>query len=451
MSDTGHAHFNIPNLVFDNRTPHAATQFDMVDQFGQAFHVVVARMGYAIGPCGADGWASLTPTARPVPLATEDLHLGGDTQAGALQESDFAPYKPRCDVIVNAVAHAPRGQAMPQFVVHLGLRSGNKSLIDKTLQVCGERSFRKKAVLTRVAQGCARIASVGLLKTNPWQLSTPVPFLQLPLHYAYAYGGQCRIEADDCAANGLPPAVRIAKGPAAAHDSCQANPLGRGFARHWYLDLKHIHELPAPRISYASLPCTATQFWQGAAGKDLPPPAGLAPIGRGWLPRRTLAGSIEEKDKWGPDDVPALPEDFDFAYWNSTPPDQQCPFLAGQEQFALTNLCRHDHPSARADQRGNTVLRFTLPQQVMCLLLADKQDQLLVLRLAIDTVLIDPEAATLELVWRTIVPADAGQTAARLLHVMEPAQIARIELLEQAQQALSKMAGQGDKAASHDQ
>ena len=65
--------------------------------------------------------------------------------------------------------------------------------------------------------------------------------------------------------------------------------------------------------------------------------------------------------------------------------------------------------------------------------------------------LIDPEAATLELVWRTIVPADAGQTAARLLHVMEPAQIARIELLEQAQQALSKMAGQGDKAASHEQ
>lgn len=431
MNDAGTAHFNIPNLLFDNRTPHAASQFDMVDQFGEAFHVVVARMGYTLGPCGADGLASLLPMVRQSPLATEDRHLDGDTQAGTVQESDFAPYKPRCDVIVNGVAHAPREQAMPQFLVNLKVRLEKKTLIDKTLQVCGERAFRKKAVLTRLAQGCARIATAGLLRPNPWHLSAPEAFLQLPLHYAYAYGGQCRIEADDC--------------NAAAHDSCQANPLGRGFARHWYLDAKQINEVPAPRITDASLPCTAAQFWQGAGGKELPAPAGLAVIGRGWLPRRALAGSIVVKDKWDADEVPALPEDFDFAYWNSTPPDQQCPHLAGREQFTLTNLCRHDHPSARIDQRGNTVLHFALPEQVLCLLLADKNDQLLVWRLAIDTVLIDPQASTVELVWRALVPAGAGKVASRLLHLMEPAQIARIELLEQAQEALSEAAGQGKK------
>ncbi|WP_426072590.1 DUF2169 family type VI secretion system accessory protein [Janthinobacterium sp. DSP2-3-3] len=441
MNDAGTANFNIPNLLFDNRTPHAASQFDMVDQFGEAFHVVVARMGYTLGPCGADGLASLLPMAQPSPLATEDRHLGDDTQAGTVQESDFAPYKPRCDVIINGVAHAPRGQAMPQFLVNLKVRSEKKTLIDKTLQVCGERAFRKKTVLTRLAQGCARIATVGLLRPNPWQLSAPEAFLQLPLHYAYAYGGQCRIEADDY--------------NAAAHDSCQANPLGRGFARHWYLDAKHIDEVPAPRITYPSItypsithpsqPCTAAQFWQGAGGKELPAPAGLAAIGRGWLPRRTLAGSIVVKDKWDADEIPVLPEDFDFAYWNSTPPDQQCPYLTGREQFTLTNLCRHDHPSARIDPRGNTVLRFALPQQVLCLLLADKNDQLLVWRLAIDTVLVDPEAATVELVWRAIVPADAGQVASRLLHLMEPAQIARIELLEQAQEVLGVAVEQGKK------
>ena len=431
MNDAGTAHFNIPNLLFDNRTPHAASQFDMVDQFGEAFHVVVARMGYTLGPCDADGLASLLPMARQSPLATQDRHLDGDTQAGTVQESDFAPYKPRCDVIVNGVAHAPRGQAMPQFLVNIKVKSEKKVLIDKTLQVSGERAFRKKAMLTRLAQGCARVATMGLLRPNPWQLSAPVAFLQLPLRYAYAYGGQCRIEADDC--------------NAAAHDSCQANPLGRGFARHWYLDAKQIDEVPAPRITDASLPCTAAQFWQGAGGKELPAPAGLAVIGRGWLPRRALAGSIVVKDQWDADEVPALPEDFDFAYWNSTPPDQQCPHLAGREQFTLTNLCRHDHCSARIDPRGNTVLRFVLPEQVLCLLLADKNDQLLVWRLAIDTVLVDPEAASVELVWRAIVPADAGQVASRLLHLMEPAQIARIELLEQAQEALSEAARQGKK------
>ncbi len=427
MNDAGTAHFNVPNLLFDNRTPHAASQFDMVDQLGAAFHVVVARMGYTLGPCGADGVASLLPMARQSPLATEDRHLHDDTQAGTVQESDFAPYKPRCDVIVNGVAHAPRGQAMPQFLVNLKVRSEKKTLIDKTLQVCGERAFRKKAILTRLAQACARITTAGLLRPNPWHLSAPEPFLQLPLHYAYAYGGQCRIEADDC--------------NAAQHDSSQANPLGRGFVRHWYLDGKHIDEVPAPRITQPSQPCTAAQFWQGAGGEELPAPAGLAVIGRGWLPRRALAGSIAAKDRWDADEIPTLPEDFDFAYWNSTPPDQQCPYLAGLEQFTLTNLCRHDHSSARIDPRGNTVLRFALPQQVMCLLLADKNDQLLVWRLAIDTVLIDTEAASVELVWRAIVPADAGQVASRLLHAMEPAQIARIALLEQAQEALA--AGQG--------
>ena len=207
MNDAGTAHFNIPNLLFDNRTPHAASQFDMVDQFGEAFHVVVARMGYTLGPCGADGLASLLPMARQSPLATEDRHLDGDTQAGTVQESDFAPYKPRCDVIVNGVAHAPRGQAMPQFLVNIKVKSEKKILVDKTLQVSGERAFRKKDILTRLAQGCARIATVGLLRPNPWQLSAPVAFLQLPLRYAYAYGGQCRIEADDC--------------NAAAHDSAR--------------------------------------------------------------------------------------------------------------------------------------------------------------------------------------------------------------------------------------
>ncbi|PLY41001.1 hypothetical protein CSZ94_17900 [Janthinobacterium sp. ROICE36] len=429
MNDVGTAHFNIPNLLFDNRTPHAASQFDMVDQFGEAFHVVVARMGYVLGPCGADGLASLLPMARQSPLATEDRHLGEDTQAGTVQESDFAPYTPRCDVIVNGVAHAPRGQAMPQFLVNLKVRSEKKTLIDKTLQVCGERAFRKKAVLTRLVQGCARIATAGLLRPNPWHLSAPEAFLQLPLHYAYAYGGLCRIEADDCTA--------------AKHDSCEANPLGRGFARHWHLDVKQIDEVPAPRITDASLPCTAAQFWQGAGDKELPAPAGLAVIGRGWLPRRALAGSIVAKGKWDADEVPTLPEDFDFAHWNSTPPDQQCLHLTGREQFTLTNLCRHDHRSARIDPLGNTVLRFALPQQVLCLLLADKNDQLLVWRLVIDTVLVAHEAATVELVWRAIVPADAGQVASRLLHLMEPAQIARIELLEQAQEAISEAAGQG--------
>jgi hypothetical protein len=424
MSAAGQPHFNLPNLLFDNRTALAASQFDMVDQFGEGFHVVVARTAYTLGPCNADGVTILQPFSRPAPLLTEDRHLDGDTEAGTVQESDFAPFKPHCDVIVNGAAHAPLGLAMEQFAVNLRLVAAGKTVIDKTLSVCGERVFRKKAVLKRLAQGCARAATLGLLCPNPWRLSAPEKFVQLPLHYAFAAGGQCRLDTRD----------------GKQHESCDTNPLGRGFARHWYLDAQQLATVPAPRIYYPKQPCTAEQFWQGAAGKDLPPPAGLAPIGRGWLPRRTLAGNIREKAQWDQDEVPMLPEDFDFAYWNCAPADQQCPHLSGQEQFTLTNLCRHDHPAARADRIGNTVLRFTLPQQVLFLLLADAHDQLLVLRLKIDTVLIDTDAGTVELVWRALVPADTGQVAARLMHVSEPEQIARVALLEQAQEALAEAA-----------
>lgn len=422
MSAAGQPHFNLPNLLFDNRTSLAASQFDMVDQFGAGFHVVVARMAYTLGACGADGMASLIPLSLPAPLLTEDRHLDGDTEAGTLQESDFAPFKPRCDVIVNGAAHAPLGLAMAQFLVNLRVSSSEKALIDKTLQVCGERFFRRKNMVKRLVQGCSRVATLGLLRPNPWRLSTSEKFTQLPLQYVYAVGGQCKIEAPE----------------RTQHDTCQSNPLGRGFARHWYLDAQQVNAIPAPRICYPQQPCTAEQFWQGAAGKDLPLPAGLAPIGRGWLPRRLLASSIEEKTQWDPEEVLMLPQDFDFAYWNCTPPDQQCPHLSGQEQFTLTNLCRHDHPAARADRIGNTVLRFRLPQQALFLLLADPDDKLLVLRLKIDTVVIDTDAGTVELVWRALVPTDAGQVAARLMHVTQPEQIARVALLEQAQEALAE-------------
>ena len=117
--------------------------------------------------------ASLLPDSLPAPLLTEDRHLDGDTQAGTLQESDFAPYKPRCDVIVNGAAHAPLGQAMAQFAINLSVSSAGKPLIDKTLQVCGERYFRRKGLVKRVVQGASKVATLGLLRPYPWRLSAP--------------------------------------------------------------------------------------------------------------------------------------------------------------------------------------------------------------------------------------------------------------------------------------
>lgn len=457
------AHVPIPNLLFENQSRLDAMQFDTVDQFGSSFHVVVAKTSYKLGPRSAAGVAALTPCTPAAKLNVEDRRFDDDSNASVRQESDFAPYKPECDVIVNATAYAPHGKAVATFKValvvcktrttsssgstgtHAAVKSTSPPLIDKTLNVSGERNYKKQIGLLRALQSIARIATLGLWRPSPWRLQAPAKMVSMPLRYEFAQGGQCRINASEEAARRVPKKHRIpqdtaqsddagaAASRALAHESNDANPLGRGFARKWHLNASRPREIPAPRIHSIRQPASAQQFWRGVNAHELPAPAGLGIVGRGWLPRRALVGTFVDKAEWGRDEVPALPDDFDFAYYNCAPRDQQCPYLSGVEEFTLTNLCRHDHPSATLDGDGNTVLRFTLPHQAVFVLAADASGGLLVRRLVIDTVIIDPDASQIDLVWRVLLPTDGGLRTARLMQVTEAAQIARVLEMEQVQ------------------
>jgi hypothetical protein len=418
------AEFPIPNLVFENRTRLDALQFDAVDQHDTSFHVIVAKTAYMLGPRDAAGNAALTPVpdAR---LNVEDRPFDDSLDASVRQESDFAPYKPACDVIVNATAHAPGGKPGPVFQVSLTLRGVQGApLIDKRLDISGERSFQKKMALWRMVQWSGKVASAGLLQPNPWRISLAQPATSLPLRYAFANGGECRIDPGDVS------------GAPAAHESSDENPCGRGFTRRWYMGAK-----PATQF-------TARQFWQAAHGAALPAPAGLGVVGRGWLPRRALAGTFGDKASWSEDDVPRLPMDFDFAYYNCAPRDQQCAYLGGQESVTLLNLCGPHHPSAAVDAKGNTVLQFTLPQQALFLLAADGSDMLLVERLVIDTVTIEPDENRVDLVWRALLPTNADLRVARLMQVTETAQIAHVDEMLEIQAALWHGATAGAPAES---
>lgn len=446
-------HFSIPDLIFENRTKLEAMQFDAVDQHGSGFHIIVAKTAHRLGKTDSAGTAVLAPAPTPPRILTTDLGFHNEDSKGVRQESDLAPFKPKCDVIVNAVAQAPGGKTTRAFEVRLTLAGvrGKKAplLIDKTLSVCGERSFERKSLGLRTVQSTIKIASLGTLSGAPWRLNEAAEFAQLPVRYEYTHGGECRVNAGDPTAGNLPQSVLIplsteAKadpqshaGDAVAHDFCATNPLGRGFVRDWFLTAKKVVELPAPRITYRHTPSDVRQLIQAAAGGDLPAPAGFGCIGRGWMPRRALVGNFPERSEWKSDDVPLLPIDFDFGYWNCAPLDQQCSFLAGGEEFSLTNLCRHDHPSTTVDAKGNTQLRFSLPHQALALLATDVENKLYVLRLQIDTVVIDPDAATVELAWRLCVAADGTLRKAQLIHAMQAAQLERLRELEAVQEWLS--------------
>lgn len=445
------ASFSVPNLVFDNHTQLDALQFDTVDQHGAAFHVVVAKASFSIGRPDGSGFAELALIPGGASLSPQDKFIDDLPMAGVLIESDFAPFKPACDVIVNAKGYAPGGKAVTRFPVRLTVerpadeRPGKapEPLVDKTLVVSGAREFRKKRFLWRMVDFCFTVGSLGLIRPVPWRLTSPDVFTELPLQYTETYGGECKIAPDDPDAKRLPrPMRQRAKaqppGTPLAHEACLSNPLGRGFARLWYLSAKQVNRMPAPRITYPAAPCTARGFWSAAKGGDLPQPAGIGTLGRAWMPRRALAGTFEAKAEWAQDEIPRLPSNFDFAYWNCAPRDQQCAYLNDQAQFTLLNLCRPDHPSSIPAVGGGRLLRFRLPRQAVFLLTADHENKVSVERLVVDTVVVYPDTSRIDLVWRGCIPADGEAVEARLMHVTETEQLKRLHELEQVQEALAE-------------
>ncbi|MBI3229504.1 MAG: DUF2169 domain-containing protein [Burkholderiales bacterium] len=114
---------SLPTPEFENTTGLDALFFNTLDQHQSAFHVVVAKTAYTLGAVDAHGFATLHPCAEKVMLATEDQHYENDFLHSTMIESDLAPYKPRCDVLVLGSGFAPRAQAVPQFSVQLQVGS----------------------------------------------------------------------------------------------------------------------------------------------------------------------------------------------------------------------------------------------------------------------------------------------------------------------------------------
>ena len=107
------------------------------------------------------------PTLADVqaPLVLADQFAGEPGFSAMIYEADFAPEKPRCDVLLNGSAYAPRGDSARRVTVRL--RVGP---IDKSFDVVGKR------VWDRV---------LGVSYT-----SDPQPFTRQPFDYGTAYGGQ---------------------------------------------------------------------------------------------------------------------------------------------------------------------------------------------------------------------------------------------------------------------
>lgn len=351
--------------------------FQARDQHGQPSHVLVMRATYDIS---SDGTLELSE--KQVPIVLTDEYHGEPNRSSVRQESDLVPYKPRCDVIVNATAYAPGGRPALGFVA--GVRINGPAgeggepgsvILEKKLVVTGPRRWEKGRV-------------------GGWKLRPPtVPIVSLPLRYEHAFGGECRVNRDDPEGPRVDAAFHLTEEQRAnhpdgrdaaplAHTVCQNNPLGMGFAEEWYLKARKLKTYPAPQIDAPENPVTEL-------GKSYQP-QGFGVVTKAWQQRLQLAGTYD--GEWLETRWPELPRDFNIAFWNGAHPDMQIPHLTGNEEVLLTNLTPEGSLSFRLP--GNTPL-------VKVRHATGREDSVAA---KLDTVIIEPDALKVNLVWRAVRP-----------------------------------------------
>ena len=106
-----------------NLTAFPALAFEGLDAEDKPFHVLVMRITYVLRPGGGAGHCThhLDFADEQAPLAATDSFLGDPAWTSPRGESDYAPFKPRCDVLVLGRAHAPRAVPCRRFTAALKL------------------------------------------------------------------------------------------------------------------------------------------------------------------------------------------------------------------------------------------------------------------------------------------------------------------------------------------
>jgi uncharacterized protein YjbI with pentapeptide repeats len=139
---------------------------------------------------------------------------------------------------------------------------------------------------------------------------------------------------------------------------------------------------------------------------DRPAPACFAPISPSWTPRRTKTGTFDTtwlRERW-----PYLPADFDWSFFNAAPPEQQVPYLRGDERFAVIGV-----------RPGGKGFEGQLPRarpRVFAQRTAEVGGDFFEVLLRLDTLWIDTDANELVLVWRGLyaTPGDDSPDVAAL-------------------------------------
>jgi hypothetical protein len=309
--------------------------------------------GYTLGmePSGAEslvvaikGTFTLPPRGEQpqlaeeqVPLTDADKFTGEPGLSAVTAECDWAPAKPRCDILLNGSAYAPGGKATQR--VQVGIKVG---AWQKLFMVVGDRNWRGGPVP---------------------RAGAPEPFEVMPISYDRAFGGVDNFHPDP-----------------AQHRTYLPNPVGRGY--HRLLEPYLVDNTPLPNTEETNAPVTTPNGDYRSMS--------FGAIGRNFLARYPLAGTYDQN--WQDNVFPFLPADFNPAYFQAAPEDQQVDKIVGGEPVILLNLT----PDGRRD--------FQLPVGDVPVVFFGRKSERDEMKAVIDTVIIEPDAARLMIIWRTSLP-----------------------------------------------
>lgn len=377
-------------MEFRNLTPFSVMEYAMDDKHNDRHRVVVMKTGFLLKQGEHAQWQAVLMENPPLPLCVEDEYLEEMNLSSVLRESDLAPFKPACDIIINGTVHTPGGIALPEMKAGVLMRTlSGEVVLNKTLRVTGKRFYRRQTL------------------TGQWYETEPEPFTSLSLDYRYAFGGECRVEADSKYADHIPEECLLTEelrgehpdqdNLPLAHRACPVNPQGLGFMQSWYLSACEVTQVEAPRIIATDSPFTLRQFTDCLDDKAdwFAPeyqPAGFGVISRVWWPRLLLAGTYDEE--WLETRFPDLPDDFNFNYWNCAPDDQRIPYPLPGAEFVLTGF------------RPEGDIHFYLPAHEGRLLLRAMSGHRMPLPMLLDTIEINTDTLTVALTWRFLLPGN---------------------------------------------
>ena len=320
------------------------------------------KLGLITRPFEAEGRCHLVisamayfPFQEPERLSSEvALWKDAAPELGFETVLDEGMPKLRGEVLVLGRAYPPGGGAQPACSVRLQVGSGEpdveaaneKLLVDKTLYVVGDR-FWKSGVWTE-----------------------PVPFREMPLDWSHAFGGEGVAE----------------------------NPVGRGADKVKDDDGHEVH--PLPNVEHPKKMVKSPS--------DRPPPVGFRGYRLDWPQRSKHMGTYGER--WLRERAPGFAEDFDWAFFNVAPPDQQLDgFFDGELWFRCENM----HPSERR-------LEGRIPQlKARCFVTRseDGGEELVEVTTRLDTVVLLPHRAHGIAIYRGVVPV-AEDDASDLLQLV---------------------------------